>query len=142
MVRLWDGATGAKVGELAGHTDTVYGLDFSPDGTRLASGAIDDTVRVWDVAARKQVHEIRGHQGDVGPVEFTPDGKSIVSASNDGTSRVWDAETGEQRFALGPPRGLVLGDSRYGATAAGRRRRAMTGWCGSGICGPASSRRR
>ena len=33
-----------------GHTNTVYSVCFSPDGTRLASGSLDHTIRLWDAA--------------------------------------------------------------------------------------------
>ncbi|MEN3009978.1 MAG: hypothetical protein ABDI20_03195 [Candidatus Bipolaricaulaceae bacterium] len=35
---------------LRGHTAAVWGLVFSPDGTRLYSGSYDGTVLVWEVA--------------------------------------------------------------------------------------------
>jgi WD40 repeat protein len=31
---------------LEGHTDTVWSVVFSPDGTRIASGSFDNTVRI------------------------------------------------------------------------------------------------
>jgi len=34
---------------LKGHTDNVYAVAFSSDGTRLASGSLDGTVRLWDM---------------------------------------------------------------------------------------------
>src|SRR5262249_49741369 len=47
---LWDVATGAEVARLHGHTNYVFSLAFSPDGTTLASGSGDFTVRLWDTA--------------------------------------------------------------------------------------------
>jgi WD40 repeat protein len=31
-----------------GHTGGLVSLAYSPDGTRIASGAVDLTVRIWD----------------------------------------------------------------------------------------------
>ena len=36
---------------LTGHTQSVFSLDFSPDGTKLLSGSEDHTLRVWPVPA-------------------------------------------------------------------------------------------
>ena len=33
---------------LTGHTDSVYSVVFSPDGTRIVSGSSDETVQIWD----------------------------------------------------------------------------------------------
>eukprot|EP00063_Salmo_salar_P011432 XP_013986267.1 PREDICTED: transcription initiation factor TFIID subunit 5-like [Salmo salar] len=47
-VLLWDVGHGLMVGELKGHTDTIYALKFSRDGEILASGSMDNTVKLWD----------------------------------------------------------------------------------------------
>jgi WD40 repeat protein len=50
-IRLWDPATGTKLGQFTGHPGRIRGLAFSPDGTRLASAAEGGTDLVWDVTA-------------------------------------------------------------------------------------------
>ena len=48
-IRLWDVATGENVHTFWRHTTDVQSLDFSPDGTLLASGSFDGTILLWDV---------------------------------------------------------------------------------------------
>ena len=33
---------------LAGHSDFVFSVDFSPDGNLVASGSKDNLVKIWD----------------------------------------------------------------------------------------------
>lgn len=39
----------ALLHRLPGHTDTVTGLELSPDGCYLLSNAMDNSLRIWDV---------------------------------------------------------------------------------------------
>ena len=50
QIILWDVTAKAEVRRLRGHTNTIWGLVFTPDGKTLASGSADQTVRLWDVA--------------------------------------------------------------------------------------------
>ena len=66
-VRVWNGASGAELAILRGHTINCYNVHYSPDGTRIVSGSYDKTVRVWDAATGKCLQIIRG-EGDVAAI--------------------------------------------------------------------------
>jgi len=79
----------------AGHEGRVTSAAFSPDGTRAASGARDNTVIIWDVATGTVLHRMEGHLDWVWDVAFSPDGATLLSASQDNTLILWDVESGE-----------------------------------------------
>jgi WD40 repeat protein len=97
-LRLWNASTGEQIGHpLDGHTATVNGVAFSPDGNRIVSASFDNTVRLWDVASGKQIGQpLVGHTDWVTAVAFSPDGKRIASTGADYTVRLWDVASGKQ----------------------------------------------
>jgi WD40 repeat protein/uncharacterized caspase-like protein len=95
-IRLYDFATGELKALLKGHTSSINALAFSPDSTRLISGAWlgDLTAIIWDVAAHKPLHRLEGHTAEIYGVAFTPDGARAVTASLDRTLRLWNVADG------------------------------------------------
>ena len=106
VVRLWDPATGRELRRCAGHTSTVDSVAFSPDGTRLVTGGVDQ-VRVWEAATGKEVAAPRGHTKSVLRVAFSPDNKTLASVGDDETVRLWDWPSGKERHALAGHAGQV-----------------------------------
>ena len=47
-VRVWDPEDGREFNNLRGHTDHVYSVEWSPDGTRIASVSHNGEVKLWD----------------------------------------------------------------------------------------------
>jgi WD40 repeat protein len=84
----------------------VHGLDFSPDGTKLVTGSVDNTVRVWDVASGRETMRLGGHGAWVIGVAYSPDGKLIASAGADKIIRLWDSDGKLVRELLGHENGV------------------------------------
>ena len=64
---------------LEGHTGRIEEVSFSPDGTILASGAVDGTVRLWDIETRQEIATLEVGSA-VYAVSFSPDGTGHMIA--------------------------------------------------------------
>jgi len=110
---------------LAGHTDWVSSLAFSPDGKILASGSGDSMIKLWDVTTGREVRSMAGHASFVLSVAFSPDGEHLASGSHDRTARVWDARTGREVRAFEEGMGYV---SAVAFLDEGSKLVAVSGW--------------
>jgi len=45
---VWDAKTGTETLTFRGHSNWVYSVAFSPDGTRILAGSLDQTAKVCD----------------------------------------------------------------------------------------------
>lgn len=84
-----------------GHTNGISRAVYSPDGSRILSGAWDNTARLWDARTGRELLKFEGHEAIVWNLSFSPDGKRVATAGFDQTARIWDAATGKLRFKLG-----------------------------------------
>ncbi|MFM8273481.1 MAG: c-type cytochrome domain-containing protein [Gemmata sp.] len=101
-IKVFDAATGKLFAEVkAGHSDTVFGAAFSPDGKLLATCGADKFVKVFELPTEagkpaKFVKSFEGHTHHVMGVGWTPDGKKLASCGADNFVKVWDYEKGEK----------------------------------------------
>ena len=79
-----------------GHSDRIYTLSWSPDGQRIASSSLDETVQVWDAMTGKNILTYRGQSLQAPAIAWSPDGRLIASSSGllAESIQVWNAMTG------------------------------------------------
>ena len=78
-----------------GHANTVSGVAWSPDSSRIASSSWDKTVQIWDAHSGGNVLVYRGHSAPVWAVDWMPGGTLIASGDGDHIIHTWDASSNE-----------------------------------------------
>jgi WD40 repeat protein len=67
LLELWS-ADGGTTRGLLGHTDSVNGVAFTPDSSRLVSVSLDQTTKVWSVADAKLLNSFADTAGAMAQV--------------------------------------------------------------------------
>jgi WD40 repeat protein/serine/threonine protein kinase len=108
-LRFWDLASGRATLRLE-TSDFIYGLAFSPDGHRLAVGALGfftaPQVRVWHIERHRGVQELRGLASGPTKLAFSPDGRLVAALAHNWQIAVWDRSTGTLRHVFEAHKGL------------------------------------
>jgi WD40 repeat protein len=93
-VIVWDFMSKDMLYNLRGHQARITQLEFSPDGSVLASSSNDGSVRMWETAnLNNQPIVLTANSGFVFCVAFSPDGEQILTGSRD-----------EDRLVMSPTR--------------------------------------
>jgi len=88
-VILWDVASGVVV-RIFRLTDNAISMDFSPDGTILATaGGYEHEVRLWDVESGTLLYSLP-HNDQLSSVAFSPDGKLLAVGCFDSNIYIWE----------------------------------------------------
>jgi WD40 repeat protein len=118
LARSWDLGSSRELKRYAGAHGTLWTLDGSPDGTRIAAAGEDSIIRVWPLDGSTPPLLLKGHERNIWNVRFSPDGKQLASGSFDHSARIWDLGTGKALRTLnGHEQAVVgLGYSKDGKT--------------------------
>jgi len=91
-----------QIGSLS-QSGSVYDLDISPDGARLAVGA-GNLLTIWDLASQKMAHvfdlALNKHTEAITGTKFAPDGQYLASCSADESVRVWKLDYFAPKFNM------------------------------------------
>jgi len=82
---------------IGSHSDWVHAVDWSEDGSRLASASRDKTAKVFDVASGRPIATFAEHGQDVVDVSFVRgDNSKLVSCDATGKTHIWNAADGKK----------------------------------------------
>jgi len=95
VARVWDLATGGRVGVELAHPNTISFVEFSPDGQHLLTSCRDGMVRVWDWRTGKLACPALEHEDWAHCARFTNDGRWILTTGGR-SMRMWEWRTGRQ----------------------------------------------
>jgi WD40 repeat protein len=111
-IGIVDATSGKPVRQLTGHSDVVYSLAWSPDGSHIVSGGEDKVLRVWNAVTGRPV-KTRPMGVAVNAVCWSPDSSRIAGAASDNAVYIWDLKS-----LPGPPRHRLGGHANYVYTVA------------------------
>ncbi|MFG0331785.1 MAG: WD40 repeat domain-containing protein, partial [Maioricimonas sp. JB049] len=99
-IEIWNLESGERIQEIPRRPAPVHAMQFSPDGTTLASSSTRQ-VRLWDVETGRIRSEFVGHLAPVASLCFDRTGRSLISTSETHTIRVWSLELKQEVLTLG-----------------------------------------
>lgn len=96
IVHLWDLSKSCTKAILKGHTSTVWGVAYSPDGRYLASCGSDKNVCLWHEQNGTYTlqHTIQDHTDQVKSVAIHPSGQILASGGYDNQILLIEISTG------------------------------------------------
>ena len=96
-IRTWvlDETGGQQVQAFIAHTSGVLRLRYSPDGSRIASSAMDATVRIWNAATGAEIRTLAGQSDWPYGLAWSPDGRALAVGRHDGSLSIYDSTTGD-----------------------------------------------
>jgi WD40 repeat protein len=78
---------------MSGHSDSVYGTAFSPDGRYLATSSWREVI-IWDTDRFEPIQTLKRLAGRIWSIAFSPDSRRLAAAGGckgKGEIKIWDA---------------------------------------------------
>ena len=101
QVRLWEVNTGKLIRDFRAHSNWVFTIKWTHDGSSIITGGGDNLIHWFDTAnPGVPARTIHAHSNDVHAIALTRDGKTLYSAGDDRQVVFWDLKRDalKQRF--------------------------------------------
>ena len=89
---LLDAATGVPKAVLSDHVFRVNDVEYSPDGSLLASASNDTGIGLWRASDGVLLQMLHEHRMQATTIAFSPDGLQLATGSQDGEIHIWNVE--------------------------------------------------
>lgn len=109
---LWELATGEKIRTIQADKSLQSGpntvpsptscVAFTPNGTELLAGVLDNTVISWDVKSGQRMRTFQGNRSPVVALAVNDDGTQLVTRNLSGTIILWDVASRRKLHTLQP----------------------------------------
>lgn len=95
-VYLWEIANRAPLAQPQEMNGVIISsLQFSPDGSMMASAMDNGSIRLGETTTNKMLRELKGHKNTVRTLHFSTDGQLLASGSLDKSVRLWEIASGK-----------------------------------------------
>jgi WD40 repeat protein len=93
-IRIFDADTLDLKHTIAAHDNSVFTLQYSPNGKWLLSGSRDARLKAWSVLQNYELaHTVVAHLFAINHLIFSPDARIFATCSMDKSIKIWDTET-------------------------------------------------
>jgi WD40 repeat protein len=89
---LLDATTGVPKAILSDHIFRVNDVEYSPDGSLLASASNDTGIGLWRASDGVLLRIVHAHRMQATSIAFSPDGLRFATGSQDGEIHIWNVE--------------------------------------------------
>ncbi|MCA9238587.1 MAG: WD40 repeat domain-containing protein, partial [Planctomycetales bacterium] len=107
--QVWDAVEGKSILVDWMHRHRTTAVAWSPDGTKLASAALNKDVKIWDTSSWTQVLTLSNVESNPNDLQWSRDSQTLAVAGSDGRLGLWNAETGQVREYLRGHRNPAVG---------------------------------
>ena len=112
LVRWWDTASRAVVGQLSPEDGVLAYAAWSADGARLLAGA-GTNLHLYSYPATNQLQAFAGISNQISSVALSPDGTRALAGTADRTVTIWNTSNGQLARRLAGHVGLITAAAFY-----------------------------